>query len=251
MEFMSIGGLGCGAVNSPSFTLPHRLRDRALMEPSTPLHGGGETERSAGLRGGPVRISGSIYFCFSRRWQRAITSARSVSSMRVWTSVEESRRWPTFGSGERHRRCLPTKEAPIFDQRLAALRRAKGLSQTQLAELLDITRKMIDYYERRADNPSLNFIKGAAGALDVSVAELLVVNQRPHAASLGQPRSCNSVPTNQTISSQRTGVRHPLHLYRPGKRSRGVRLRFYALIHLTSGTLLHKTSTIWSSVKSR
>ena len=66
-----------------------------------------------------------------------------------------------------------TREAPIFGQRLAALRRAKGLSQTQLAELLDTTRKMIDYYERRAGNPSLDFIQRAAEALDVSVAELL------------------------------------------------------------------------------
>src|SRR6266498_6107565 len=66
-----------------------------------------------------------------------------------------------------------TKEAPMFGQRLAALRRGKGLSQTQLADLLDTTRKMIDYYERRAGNPSLDFIQRAAEALDVSVAELL------------------------------------------------------------------------------
>ena len=66
-----------------------------------------------------------------------------------------------------------TKEAPIFGQRLAALRRAKGLSQTELADLLGTTRKMIDYYERRAGNPSLDFIQRAAEALDVSVAELL------------------------------------------------------------------------------
>jgi DNA-binding XRE family transcriptional regulator len=51
----------------------------------------------------------------------------------------------------------PTKEAPIFGQRLAALRRAKDLSQTQLAELLDTTRKMIDYYEREpAIRPSIS-----------------------------------------------------------------------------------------------
>jgi transcriptional regulator with XRE-family HTH domain len=67
----------------------------------------------------------------------------------------------------------PTKEAPIFGQRLAALRRAKGLSQMQLAELLDTTRKMIDYYERRAGNPSLDFIQRAAEAVDVAVAALL------------------------------------------------------------------------------
>ncbi|MGH9930918.1 MAG: helix-turn-helix domain-containing protein [Pyrinomonadaceae bacterium] len=67
----------------------------------------------------------------------------------------------------------PTREAPMFGQRLAALRRSKDLSQTQLADLLDTTRKMIDYYERRAGNPSLDFIQRAAEALDVSVAELL------------------------------------------------------------------------------
>ena len=66
-----------------------------------------------------------------------------------------------------------TREAPMFGQRLAALRRGKGLSKTQLADLLDITRKMIDYYERRAGNPSLDFIQRAAEALDVSVAEIL------------------------------------------------------------------------------
>lgn len=78
----------------------------------------------------------------------------------------------------------PTKEAPIFGQRLAALRRGKGLSQTQLADLLDTTRKMIDYYERRAGNPSLDFIQRAAEALDVSVAELL--GSQPKAAR-GKP----------------------------------------------------------------
>ena len=58
------------------------------------------------------------------------------------------------------------------------------MSQTQLAELLDTTRKMIDYYERRAGNPSLDFIQRAAEALDVSVAELL--GSQPKAAR-GKP----------------------------------------------------------------
>lgn len=75
---------------------------------------------------------------------------------------------------------------PIFGQRLTALRRAKGPSQTQLAELLDTTRKMIDYYERRADNPSLDFIQRAAEALDVSVVELLGSQSK---AARGKPGS--------------------------------------------------------------
>ena len=45
-------------------------------------------------------------------------------------------------------------------------------------------RKMIDYYERRAGNPSLDFIQRAAEALDVSVAELL--GSQPKAAR-GKP----------------------------------------------------------------
>jgi len=67
----------------------------------------------------------------------------------------------------------PTKEAPPFGQRLAAFRKKLGLSQKELAERLDTTREVIDYYERRAVNPALAFIERAAEALDVSVAELL------------------------------------------------------------------------------
>lgn len=67
----------------------------------------------------------------------------------------------------------PLKEAPAFGQRLAALRKSLGLSQRELAERLGTTREMIDYYERRAVNPTLEFIQQAAEALKVSVAELL------------------------------------------------------------------------------
>jgi transcriptional regulator with XRE-family HTH domain len=67
----------------------------------------------------------------------------------------------------------PTKDAPPFGQRLAAVRKKHGLSQKQLAERLETTREIIDYYERRAVNPSLSFIERAAGSLKVSVAELV------------------------------------------------------------------------------
>lgn len=39
-------------------------------------------------------------------------------------------------------------------------------------------RELIDYYERRAKNPALDFIERAAAALEVSVAELL--GSQPH-----------------------------------------------------------------------
>jgi transcriptional regulator with XRE-family HTH domain len=41
----------------------------------------------------------------------------------------------------------------LFGQRLAAARRAKGITQRELADRLNTTRAMVDYYERRAVNP--------------------------------------------------------------------------------------------------
>ncbi|MBI3941248.1 MAG: helix-turn-helix transcriptional regulator [Acidobacteria bacterium] len=81
----------------------------------------------------------------------------------------------------------PTRDAPLFGQRLAALRRSRGWSQTQLAQRLTTTRKMIDYYERRAINPSLEFIQRAATVLEVSVAELVGSQTKPARGRPGPP----------------------------------------------------------------
>jgi transcriptional regulator with XRE-family HTH domain len=56
---------------------------------------------------------------------------------------------------------------------MAAARIAKGWSQTELADRLNTTLKMIDYYERRANNPSVEFVRQAARVLGVTLAELL------------------------------------------------------------------------------
>src|ERR1700752_5285117 len=67
----------------------------------------------------------------------------------------------------------PQKDAPPFGRRLAALRRQKGLSQRELAERLDTTQKTVDYYERRAVNPTLDLVERVAAALEVPAAELI------------------------------------------------------------------------------
>ncbi len=67
----------------------------------------------------------------------------------------------------------PLTEAPRFGQRLAALRKNRGLTQKQFAEAVGITIKMVDYYERRAANPSLEFLQQASQVLRVSVGELV------------------------------------------------------------------------------
>lgn len=67
----------------------------------------------------------------------------------------------------------PRKQAPPFGQRLATIRRDKGLTQRELAELLGTTQKMVDYYERRAINPALEVVRSCARALAVPVIELV------------------------------------------------------------------------------
>ena len=66
-----------------------------------------------------------------------------------------------------------TKRATDFGTRLTGARQAAGLTQTQLAERLSVSQQMIDYYERRAKNPTADFIRKAAATLNVSVDQLL------------------------------------------------------------------------------
>jgi len=80
----------------------------------------------------------------------------------------------------------PIKDAPLFGQRLAAARKSRGWSQTKLAEKLDTNQKVIDYYERRAVNPSLAFIQRAAKVLEVSTVAL-VGNESNNARSRPGP----------------------------------------------------------------
>ena len=64
-------------------------------------------------------------------------------------------------------------DSALFGQRMATIRQQKGLTQVQLAERLKTTQKMIDYYERRSPNPTLEVMQKIAGALEVAVVELL------------------------------------------------------------------------------
>ncbi|MGH8017400.1 MAG: helix-turn-helix domain-containing protein [Opitutaceae bacterium] len=72
----------------------------------------------------------------------------------------------------------PLKPAPVFGAQLAALRKARGLTQPQLAEALGLSVEMLNYYERRATNPSADFIAKAAAFFGVSADELLALDSR-------------------------------------------------------------------------
>jgi len=55
---------------------------------------------------------------------------------------------------------------------MAAFRVAKGITQSELADALGMTRNQIAYYERTATNPSMESVEKIAVFFSVSVGEL-------------------------------------------------------------------------------
>jgi transcriptional regulator with XRE-family HTH domain len=66
-----------------------------------------------------------------------------------------------------------SKRGPDFGARLATARKAAGFTQVQVADKLGISQQMVDYYERRAVNPSADFVRRAAVLFKVSTDDLL------------------------------------------------------------------------------
>ncbi len=67
----------------------------------------------------------------------------------------------------------PSKEATDFGKRVADARRQRGLTQRELADLLGVSQKMVDYFERRASNVTADVIRNLADVLKVSADDLL------------------------------------------------------------------------------
>lgn len=77
---------------------------------------------------------------------------------------------------------MPTKRVratngvtPRFGERLAALRRAAGYTQTELAAEIGTTQRMLAYYEGQTEYPPVHLLPALAQALSVSTDELLGV----------------------------------------------------------------------------
>lgn len=60
-----------------------------------------------------------------------------------------------------------------FGSRLAELRKAAGYTQTQLADALGISQRMVAYYESIEDNPLARILVLLSDTLGVSADELL------------------------------------------------------------------------------
>src|SRR5580692_8107621 len=62
-----------------------------------------------------------------------------------------------------------------FGERLAAIRKARGLTQVQLAEAAGTTQRAVSYYETEAGFPPAPAVIGLAKALRITADELLGV----------------------------------------------------------------------------
>jgi transcriptional regulator with XRE-family HTH domain len=60
-----------------------------------------------------------------------------------------------------------------FAKRLAELRKVAGYTQQQLADEIGVSRRVIGYYETKAENPPASFLTDLARALNLSVDELV------------------------------------------------------------------------------
>lgn len=81
---------------------------------------------------------------------------------------------------------MPKKVRPAsaFGERLTALRKARGLTQVQLAEKIDSTQRAVSRYETVADRAPAPVLARLAQALGVSTDELLGVKRTRPAAGL-------------------------------------------------------------------
>ncbi len=92
-----------------------------------------------------------------------------------------------------------TEEPGVFGKRLAALRKKAGYTQTELAEEVGATRRMIAYYETESDYPPTNMVGGLAQALNITTDELLGVkplkkNNQPDSRLLRRMQLIEKMP---------------------------------------------------------
>lgn len=74
-----------------------------------------------------------------------------------------------------------------FGQRLLRLRQARGYSQRELGDRVDVSQRMMTYYERQAEHPPAYLLPRLAEALGVTVDELMGV--RPVKEPTATPRN--------------------------------------------------------------
>lgn len=99
------------------------------------------------------------------------------------------------------------KEDSSFGPRLATLRKARGLTQVQLAEATKTTQRSISYYENDDGVPPSSIVMVLAQALQVSADELLGLkpppNPRPRLVTTMRKRAASGNDSRPSRSCRR------------------------------------------------
>jgi transcriptional regulator with XRE-family HTH domain len=69
-----------------------------------------------------------------------------------------------------------TESNQTFGKRLIQIRKAKGLTQVELGKMIGVSQRIIHHYENKAEYPPAQKLIEIAGALNMSIDELLGVN---------------------------------------------------------------------------
>jgi transcriptional regulator with XRE-family HTH domain len=85
---------------------------------------------------------------------------------------------------------MPTQKSPssAFGAGLIAARKARGITQVQLAEALGTTQRMVSYYEAEGGNPPLETVIAIARALKTTPDQLLGFRSPDEPAATAEER---------------------------------------------------------------
>ena len=88
-----------------------------------------------------------------------------------------------------------TMDMHAFGQFIAENRRARGLTQLQLAEALHVTDKAVSKWERGLSFPDVTLLEPLAAALELTVAELMACRRQERAEQKGAEESMQNLLT--------------------------------------------------------
>lgn len=98
----------------------------------------------------------------------------------------------------------------LFGNRIRSIRRVRGLTQEQLAELLGKTVEHISFIERGERSPSFELIQGFAKALDVSVPYLMNTDEFDELENLDKPEDVIGTLATEIPIDQVQDVEEPV-----------------------------------------
>ncbi len=92
---------------------------------------------------------------------------------------------------------MSLKESEIVADRIKTIRKGKGITQVELAEIMHNTQRAISYYENPETNLSIEVLTKIAKALDVPVKNLLDFENEGKGATVNNPalqKKINLIP---------------------------------------------------------